>query len=50
MRDKIKNEVICDIGGGTLIEDKMREATHRWFKHVMRRVSHVPRGGVKGSV
>ncbi|KAG5608215.1 hypothetical protein H5410_019496 [Solanum commersonii] len=41
MRDRIKNEDIRDKVGVTLGEDKMREASLRWFAHVMRRYMYV---------
>lgn len=35
--DKIRNEVLRSKGGVTSIEDKMIEASCRWFVHIRRR-------------
>ncbi|XP_070032186.1 uncharacterized protein [Nicotiana tomentosiformis] len=40
--DRIRNEVIRDKVGVALVEDKMREAGLRWFRHVMRRDTDAP--------
>ncbi|XP_060191726.1 uncharacterized protein LOC132621465 [Lycium barbarum] len=40
--DRIRNEVIRDKVGVASVEDKMREARLRWFRHVMRRDTNAP--------
>ena len=36
-RDKVRNEIVREKVGITVVEDKIREVRLRWFFHVMRR-------------
>ena len=40
--DKIRNVMIKDKVGVTLIEDKMKDVRLRWFGHIRRRSMDVP--------
>ncbi|KAM3393894.1 hypothetical protein P3S68_002895 [Capsicum galapagoense] len=40
--DRFRNEIIREKVGVTLVEDKMREGSLRWFGHVMRRGTEAP--------
>ncbi|XP_075108958.1 uncharacterized protein LOC107814962 [Nicotiana tabacum] len=47
--NKIMNEVIRYKVGVAPMEDKMREARLRWFRHVNRRSTKAQLGGVRGT-
>ncbi|KAF3657494.1 NADH dehydrogenase [ubiquinone] 1 alpha subcomplex subunit 9, mitochondrial [Capsicum annuum] len=42
LSDRVRNEIIREKVGVTLVEDKMREVRLRWFGHVMKRGTDAP--------